>query len=121
MPRSSKKKFRTVRSEFKKDLTAACESNRALAMLFIETYTAWKHKRHIMQVWELLGFHHQEAYKDYCNKLMGKCLSGRTDIWRSLHFANKELCDKYRFEIPETYAMGDALGIAYRTLREGEK
>ncbi|MEX3623547.1 hypothetical protein [Viridibacillus arvi] len=90
--------------------------NKALAMLMIETYTAWQHRGHILKVWELLGFHHVEAYKDYCDKLMGKHLTGREDIWRSLYFADYKDLYEFRYKIPEKFAMGDALGVAYKVL-----
>ncbi len=77
-----KRKYKTVRAEFKKELLIAMTENKALAMLTVETYTAWQHRKHIMKVWELLGFHHREAYKDYCDKLMGKHLTGRDEIWK---------------------------------------
>lgn len=115
--RQIKRKYKKVRTEFRKDLLEKAKENKALAMLIIETYTAWQHRSHIMKIWELLGFNHREAYQDYCDKLMGKHLTGRDDIWRSLYFCEKELYDKYRMQIPEVYAMGDALGIAYRVLR----
>ena len=49
------KKYTSMRKEFKKDLRTAMSKNPALAMLAIETYCAYKHRRHIMQIWELFG------------------------------------------------------------------
>lgn len=115
--RQLKRKYRDIRSEFKKELLLAMSENKVLAMLAIETYTAWKHRRHIGKVWELLGFHHREAYRDYCDKLMGSHLTGSDDIWRSLYFAGYEDLYEYRNKIPECFAMGDALGIAYCVLK----
>ncbi|PES56007.1 hypothetical protein [Bacillus thuringiensis] len=115
--RALKRKYKPIRQEFKKDILEVAKSNRAFAMMIVETYTASQHRTHIMKVWELLGFHHEEAYKDYCDKLMGKHLSGRDEIMRSIYFADKELYEKYIYKIPECYAMGDALAIAYRVLK----
>ncbi|MEB9509442.1 hypothetical protein P4I89_08020 [Bacillus cereus] len=115
--RALKRKYRPIRQEFKKDILEVAKNNRAFAMMIIETYTASQHRTHIMKVWELLGFHHQEAYKDYCDKLMGKHLSGRDEIMRSIYFSNRELYEKYIYKIPERYAMGDALTVAYRVLK----
>ncbi|MBJ7935567.1 hypothetical protein FNE59_20400 [Bacillus thuringiensis] len=115
--RALKRKYRPLRQEFKKDILEVAKNNRAFAMMIVETYTASQHRTHIMKVWELLGFHHQEAYKDYCDKLMGKHLSGRDEIMRSICFADKELYEKYIYKIPECYAMGDALAVAYRVLK----
>jgi hypothetical protein len=117
MSRIIKRKYKQARREFKQDLYEAVKDNPAFAMLIIETYAAQKHKYHIMKVWELLGFHHKEAYRDYCDKLMGKHLTGRHEIMRSLYFVNRALHEKYSRRIPERFAMGDALGIAYRVLR----
>ncbi|MFD6509361.1 hypothetical protein [Bacillus sp. NPDC060175] len=115
--RALKRKYRQVRKEFKKDIFEVAKNNRAFAMMIIETYSAGKHKTHITKVWELLGIHHPEAYKDYCDKLMGSSLCGRHDIMRSIYFSDKELYDKYYCKLPERYAMGDALGIAYKVLK----
>jgi hypothetical protein len=113
-----KRKYKQARIEFKKELYAAAKENHALSMLMIQTYVASQHRTHIMKIWNLLGHHHPEAYKDYCDKLIGKHLTGRDDIWKSLHFAGQqELRQKYIRRIPETYAMGDALAIAYRVLK----
>lgn len=85
-----KRKYRQARSEFKRDFYAAAKENPALAMLMITTYTANQHRSHIMKIWELLGHYHREAYKDYCDKLFGKHLSGRDEVWKSLHFAGQQ-------------------------------
>ncbi|PAE87741.1 hypothetical protein [Shouchella clausii] len=118
MSKIIKRKYKQVRKEFKADLLCKCQENKALAMLIIETYTAWQHKRHITQIW---GMFKNPAYKDfqrdYSDNLMGKHLTGRIDIFRSLYFCERDLYHKYRYKIPETLAMGDALGIAYKTLR----
>ncbi|MDE8676479.1 hypothetical protein [Priestia aryabhattai] len=120
MSRTIKRRYKQTRQEFKRDLYEVVKDNRAFAMLIIETYAAQKHKYHIMKVWELLGFYHKEAYRDYCDKLMGKHLTGRHEIMRSLYFADKNLHEKYWRRIPERYAMGDALGIAYRVLKSNK-
>lgn len=49
---------------------------------------------------------------------MGKHLTGRSDVWRSFHFAGNKRLMEFRYEIPEKYAMGDALGVAYKVLKE---
>lgn len=116
--RGLKRKYRRVRQEFKQDILEVTKNNRAFAMMIVETYSASKNRTHIMKVWELLGFHHQEAYKDYCDKLMGSYLCGSHEIMRSIYFVDKELYKKYYGRIPECYAMGDALGIAYKVLKQ---
>ncbi|WHY76253.1 hypothetical protein QNH20_19305 [Neobacillus sp. WH10] len=112
-----KNKYKAIRKEFKADLTKIIQHNRAFGMMVISTYTASQHRTHIMKVWELLGFNHPEAYKDYCDKLFGKHLTGRDEIMRSIYFVDKELYNKYIYKIPEAYAMGDALAVAYRVMR----
>lgn len=116
--RALKRKYRQIRQEFKKDIFEVVKNNRAFAMMILETYVAKQHRKHIGQIWALLGFNHPEAHKDYCDKLMGKHLCGDDTIMRSLYFADKELHNKYRHKIPECYAMGDALGIAYKVLKQ---
>ena len=119
MSRVLKRKYKQVRREFKKDLLAKCKDNRALAMLIAETYRAWHHRRHIGEIWAMFrNPAYKEFQRDYDDNLFGKHLSGHKDIWRSLYFAERELYDKYSNLIPEVYAMGDALGIAYQVLRK---
>ncbi|MBA4534143.1 hypothetical protein H1196_16280 [Brevibacillus halotolerans] len=75
---------------------------------------------HIWERWTLLGKNqnHKEALIEYQDKLMGKHLTGNEDVWKSLHFARyKEIRTKYIYKIPEKRAMGDALAIAYRLLK----
>ena len=114
----NRKKWKSYRKRFRKDLKIAMGNNNALAMLAIETYVACQHRRHIMKIWEFLGFNYRNAYKDYCETLFGKHLTGESGIMKSLHFANRELYEKYHNVIPERAAMGDALAIAYRTLKK---
>lgn len=118
MSKIVKRKYKQVRKEFKKDMYEIARDNRAFIMMIIETYTASKHNTHIMKIWELLGFNHREAYKDYCSKLMDKHLTGRSEIMRSLCFVDKTLYEKYVNRIPERYAMGEALGVAYKFLKQ---
>lgn len=118
MSKQIKRKYKKARVEFKKELLEKCKNNKALAMLIVETYTAWHHRRHIMKIWAMFrNPNYREFQRDYNENLMGKHLSGRDDIWRSLYFTERELHDKYKYLIPEVYAMGDALCIAYRVLR----
>ena len=119
MSKIIKRKYKQARIEFKKDLLQKCESNKALAMLIVETYTAWHHRRHITKIWGMFRNPEYNAFReDYGDNLMGKHLTGRNDIWRSLYFADRELNEKYKGLIPEKYAMGDALGVAYTVLKK---
>ncbi|MFF2532391.1 hypothetical protein ACFVS2_26115 [Brevibacillus sp. NPDC058079] len=113
-----KRKYRLVRKEFRRELFEIAKENHTLAMLIFQTYVASQHRTHITKIWDLLGFHHKEAYKDYCDKLFGKYLSGTNDLWKSLHFAGyKEIREKFIRKIPEKCAMGDALAVAYKVLK----
>ncbi len=118
MSKIIKRKYKKARAEFKKELLVRCEKNKALAMLIVETYSAWHHRRHITKIWGMFRNPEYEVFhKAYSKELLGKHLMGRNDIWRSLYFCERELHDKYSRLIPEVYAMGDALGIAYRALK----
>jgi hypothetical protein len=114
-----KRRYKNVRSEFKQELRKSMSENKALAMLVIETYTAWKHKDHILNIW---GMFRNPDYKnfqrDYSDNLMGKHLTGRVDIWRSFYFSGYQNLYDYKYKIPEKFAMGDALGVAYEVLRK---
>ncbi|NWL87578.1 hypothetical protein DMN77_08165 [Paenibacillus sp. 79R4] len=122
MSKILKRRYKQSRIEFKSELLERCEDNKALAMLLLETYVAWHHMRHIGKIWAMFrNPDYREFQMDYSKNLFGKHLSGRSDIWHSLYFADRGLYDKYARKIPECYAMGDALGIAYRVLRKGDR
>jgi hypothetical protein len=122
MGRQLKRKYKKVRVEFKKDLYHHFHKNPALAMLAIETYVAWHHKRHITLIWGMFRHPEFENFRRaYDKELFGKHLTGSSNIWKSLYFSDRELHDKYRRKIPEMFAMGDALGVAYRVLHEKQQ
>ncbi|MGO4952003.1 hypothetical protein [Paenibacillus sp. DRB1-1] len=112
-----KRKYRTIRQEFKNELYAAIRSNPALGMLCIKTYTASRHRDHIHQIWGM-SVRYPNFRKEYTEKLIGKCLTGRDEIFHSLYFAAPDLYQKYARKIPEDLAMGDALGVAYRAMKD---
>lgn len=119
MMKQIKRKYKGTRIAFKKELLQAMSQNKALAMLVIETYTAWKHKEHILNIWGMFrNPEYSNFRKDYSDNLMGKHLTGRVDIWRSFHFSGYENLYDYKYKIPEKFAMGDALAIAYKVLRK---
>lgn len=63
-------------------------------MMILETYVASQSRSHIAKIWALLGRHHKDAYRDYCDKLMGQSITGRSEIIRNLYFTNKDLYKK---------------------------
>lgn len=117
--RQIKRKYRKVRTEFKKMLEKEMAENKALAILVIETYVAWQYRRHIMQIWSMFKNPEYKNFKDdYTKNLMGKHITGRNDIWRSFYFAEYHNLYEYRTKIPERLATGDALGVAYKVLKK---
>lgn len=121
MSRVLKRKYKDARKAFKIELRERCDANPALPVLIVETYTAWHYRRHLAQIWSMFGNPEYEAFRvDYMTNLMGKHLSGRSDIWRSLYFAEKDLCETYKPLIPETFAMGDAIRVAYASQKARE-
>ncbi|MCR6108602.1 hypothetical protein HXA34_20140 [Salipaludibacillus agaradhaerens] len=118
MSKQIKRQYKKTRIQFKKELFKKCKDNKALAMMIIQTYTAWHHRRHIAMIWAMLKNPEYSTFKkDYSETLMGKHLTGHDGIWRSFYFADKELYDNYSSKIPVVYAMGDAVGVAYRVLK----
>ena len=119
MSKIIKRKYVERRKEFKNDLYESMKDNPAYAMMVLKTYTASQHRKHIGEIWWL-----SRDYKDfqeaYNKELFGKHLTGRDELFHSLYFADRELYDKYRRLIPESFAMGDALAVAYRVLKEGK-
>lgn len=118
MSKIIKRRYRISRSEFKKELSEKCKENKVLAMLLIETYVAWHHRRHIIKIWGMFKNPNFQNFREaYSQKLFGKHLTGRSDVWRFLYFTERELRDKYRKLIPEVFAMGDAYDVALQTLK----
>lgn len=122
MSKILKRRFKQVRIEFRRELMEKFKNNPALPMLMIQTYVAWKHRRHIGQIWAMFRNPHFENFKKAYNaELFGRHLTGNEDIWKSLYFSEKELYFKYQGKIPEVYAMGEAVGAAYQFVQEKEK
>ncbi|WP_121616620.1 hypothetical protein [Virgibacillus halodenitrificans] len=119
MSRQLKRRYKKDRVAFKLDLYQRFRENPALAMLAIETYVAWHHRRHITMIWAMFrNPEYKNFHRAYSKELFGKHLTGSSDIWKSLYFTDKELHDKYNGKIPVKYAMGDALSVAYNVLKE---
>lgn len=122
MSRIIKRRFKQHRMEFKRDLRKAMDQNAALAMLAVETYRASQHRRHIGLIWQMFrNPNYAEFQREYDDQLFGKHLTGDENIWRSLHFADRDLYDRYSRKIPETMAMGDAVGVAYQILNKQKR
>lgn len=115
-----KRRYKSIASDrrnFKNDLRQEMKTNKALAMVILETYRANKYSSQVWKTTALLGKNHREAFKDYCDKLAGEMLCGSDEIWNTLYFSGcEDIREKYIMKIPEPIAMGDALGIAYRYL-----
>lgn len=120
MSRVINSKYAKARKEFRKDLYQVAKDNKSMVVMIVKTYAASKHRTHILKIWSLLGHNHKEAYKDYCDNLIGNHLTGRDEIMQSLCFVDNELYLKYRGKIPERMAMGDALAVAYSLLNKEE-
>jgi hypothetical protein len=114
-----KKRYKYIRKDFKYKLSWLMSP--ALAMAIVQTYAAYRHRWHIATIWAYLGFNHPKAYEGYCDKLMGKHLSGKDELYHTLYFACRELRDEFYNKLPERVAMGDALSVAYRYLKNGKE
>jgi len=111
-------KITKLRKEFKKELYDICKNNNAITMLIIETYVAKQHRKHISEIWWLMN-EHPDFHKEYKEKLFGRYLTGDDKFFKSIYFANEKFYLKYNNKIPEDYAMGDALAVAYRRIKCG--
>lgn len=112
-----KRQWKQKRKEFRKDILELCKNNPALCMAIINQYTSWKHHKHIMRIWDLLGFNHKAAYKDYCDKLMGQTLSGDFGFNKTLYFISPELYKKWYMGLPEKLKMSEAYGSAMSEMK----
>lgn len=115
-----KRRYKNIckdRREFKAELYKEMLNNKALTMLVIENYKAYKHHDHITKIWWLLR-NYKDAQKDYNKNLFGKHLATNSYIWKSFRGAQYNyILKKYARKIPETIAMGDALTVAYKCLK----
>lgn len=112
-----KRRYRTVRREFRMDIYQAIMKNPALGLMIIKTYTASMHRSHIGKIWWMMR-NHQSFREEYNKDLIGKHLTGRDELFHSLHFAAPEIRQKYWGKIPEAFAMGDALAAAYKAINK---
>jgi hypothetical protein len=112
--------YRDIRKQFKSDIYNLAKNNKAFVMLIIETYSAMKHRKHIHKMWAMMRKYH--AFRiAYNRELMGQMLTGKDEIYNCLGYIEPELYKKYRMKLPECFAMGDSLAIAYRVIREARK
>lgn len=125
MGRSLKRKFRNDRLDFKKDLYEIMKDDLAMAMLIQQIHINKRHSFIILKTWEILGLNYPEVYKEgFCgkNSLHGKMMSGKSyDLFHNLYFLDQDIYKKYSRKIPPTYALGDALSVAYVVINRKEK
>ena len=112
-----KKRWKQNRREFKHDLRKVM--NPTMAMAIIKTYSAWKHRKHISEIWWLLR-NHSEAMEDYSKNLFGKTLTGKDEIFNTLYFIYKYLTQKHNSKVPERRSLGDAFGVALRYMNKNK-
>lgn len=112
--------YRDIRKQFKTDIYNLAKDNKAIVMLILETYSAYKHRRHIHKIWSMM-INYEDFRKEYTEKLMGKMLTGRDEIYNSLGYIEHELYKKYKYKLPERFAMGDSLAVVYRIVREQKR
>lgn len=114
-----KKKYYKVRKEFKAELYEVVKENKAYIPMIVETYAAYKHRRHIHKIWSM-SIDYPDFKKAYNKELFGKMLLGRDEILPNLCYIDERF-HKYRYKLPECLAMGDALAIAYRIDKENRE
>jgi hypothetical protein len=71
-----------------------------------------------MKIWEFLGNNHREVYEEYCDLLMGEYITGSNNIIQMISYDNKEFYKKWNNKLPITFALGDALAVAYSIERQ---
>lgn len=114
-----RRKYRSIRKEFKEDLYKIARNNSAVGILIVETYVARQQRTHIGEIWRLMQDYpaFKKAYKE---RLSGKSMCGEDEILRSMYFVDEMFYKKYIMKMPRDVAMGDALAIAYRIQRESK-
>lgn len=119
MRRKVKNKYKGIRKEFKKDLFSLCLQNDVMPVMIIKTYSAYRHREHIMDIMKMMNKEEHESFRDeYSMSLFGKRLTGEDEIFHSLYFANRDIFIKYNTKIPSSLAMGDALSVAYAAMNK---
>lgn len=103
------KKYKPSRRKFKIELWHVI--NPPLALAIIKTFTAYKHRRHIYKIWEMLG-KYPDASEYYFKNIHGHMLCGKDEIFNTLYFACNDLYKEFRGKIPERIALGDAYSVA---------
>ena len=124
MSKILKRKYRSERKQFKHELYEAMKNDLQMAMLIQQIFINRTQRSIIYETWYRLGTQYPQVYKEgFCedNSLHGKMMTGRShEVFHNLYFINNELYMKYHRKIPEVYALGDALAVAYRVFRENK-
>lgn len=110
-----KNKFSSNRKCFKADLNKIMD--KGIAMAIIKTLAASRHRKHIAEIWEMASYY-PDFQKKYDENLFGKHFCGEDEIFNTLYFINKDIYKKYKYKVPERFAMGDAYGISIRFLKK---
>lgn len=122
MSKILKRKYIKERKAFKIELYQLMKDDLMMAMLFQQIFINYTQRRLLHEVWYRLGTKHYDIYKnEFCgeNGLTGKMMCGRFDeAFFNLYFINQPLYEKYVRLIPERYALGDALSVAYKVIAE---
>lgn len=115
-----KRRYGTLRKEFRKDMIEILKNDRSLAMAIILTRIAKSHRKQITKSWYILGTKHKEVYFDEdLRKLRLKTLCGDEEIYETLYFSGyKDLRNKYYRKLPDRLALGEVYGICLKIVNE---
>lgn len=124
MSKILKRKYRNERKKFRHELYEVMKNDLKMAMLIQQIFINKRQSTIIHEIWYRLGTQYPQVYKEgFCgeNSLHGKMMTGKFDeLFFNLYFINNELYMKYKRKIPEVYALGDALSVAYRVIRDNQ-
>ena len=123
MRKELRRKYWKVRKEMKAELREMM--NPSLALLLNQTYITYQQRRLLYEVWHRLGTKHPQIYKkEFCGEggLVGEMLCGRFDeFFNIIYFVDKDFYLKYKKQVPERLALGDAHAVALSYINEMNK
>lgn len=111
-----KRKYRKLRTEFRRELIQ--EMDPTFALLILKSYTAYQHRMHIWKIWDFLGHKHRDVWQEYCDTFMGEHLTGSDDVYKVLTWVKPDLYKKYYRLLPGMLMTSEMICVCYEEIRK---
>lgn len=115
--RSTKRKWRKRRQQFKRELHPLLKDNKLLCGMVMQVRYLSSFRSVTYATWGLLCNNHPKAWEEYKAKIFDKVLLGTENLLIPFVFAgHQDFANKWCSNLPPTYMIGDAYAVAYSCL-----